>query len=134
MIQIVHGTTPADELEASLMIVVPNPPSCLVPANLAVSNINATTADLNWVAGVSGESAWEYVILLATDPAPTSGTGTTTPSFNATGLVDATDYVFYVRADCTGGDYSTWISVPFTTYTPVAGDTCDIAIPIVCGG
>jgi len=126
--------TQAQELEASFMIVVPNPPSCLVPANLAVSNINATTADLNWIAGASGESAWEYVILLATDPAPTTGTATATTTFNATGLTDATDYVFYVRADCTGGDYSTWISIPFTTYTPIAGDTCDIALPIACGG
>jgi len=126
--------TQAQELEASLMIVVPNPPSCQEPANLTVSNINATTADLNWAAGASGESAWEYVLLLATDPAPTTGTGTATTTFNATGLTDATDYVFYVRADCTGGSYSTWASVPFTTYTPVAGDTCDIALPIACGG
>ena len=106
----------AEELEASFMITVPSPPACLPPTNLTATGINATSATLGWTTGGSGEPNWDIEVL----PVATTATGVATDSnvsnaFNKTGLTAATDYKFYVRANC-GGGASTW-SGPFNFTT-----------------
>jgi len=93
------------------------PPACLPPYALTATIINATTADLGWTTGGSGEGAWDVEVLpvasVATG-APTDS-GVTNP-FNKTGLTPNTAYKFYVRANCGGGD-STWTG-PYNFTTP----------------
>jgi hypothetical protein len=49
-----------NNLEASLMIVVPAAPSCLPPTALTATNLTPTSADLGWTAGGT-ETYWELV-------------------------------------------------------------------------
>ncbi|WNM18306.1 T9SS type A sorting domain-containing protein [Flavobacterium capsici] len=95
--------------------------SCPAPTSFAASNVATTTVDLNWVAGGS-ESEWEYAVLLATDPAPTSGTTVMTNSVVGYSVQPATNYKAYLRANCGTNDNSVWTSITFTTpcasYTP----------------
>ena len=90
--------------------------TCKPVTGLAVSNITDTNAEFNWSSGnTTPETDWEYALLLATDTAPTAGTATTTNPFFTTTLTESTDYIFYVRANCGGGDFSTWEEVAFST-------------------
>ena len=93
------------------------PASCLAPTGLAISNIGGTTADFDWETQ-NGNESWEYVIVLAGDPAPTgNGTLSTTNSVTFTDLDFLTSYDVYVRAFCGNDDgYSVWSGpVTFTT-------------------
>ncbi|MGJ8683928.1 MAG: choice-of-anchor J domain-containing protein [Nonlabens sp.] len=101
--------TPADELEASFQIVVIAPPSCLPPSAMTTSNIDETSADINWTVGGS-ETLWdiEYGI---TGFAQGSGSlidDTSNKPYNLTGLTPDTTYDVYVRAHCGVGDESPW--------------------------
>jgi len=53
------GDTQAQELEASLMIIVPNPPSCFGPLSLNSTPSSLTETTLSWTAGGS-ETDWTY--------------------------------------------------------------------------
>lgn len=102
-------------------------PSCVEPANVTGTSIGMNTADLSWSAGAS-ETEWEYALQLATDPAPTAGTSTTTTTYAATGLTASTDYIFYVRAVC-GSEFSVFETYSFTT--PSLGSVCEAAIEVM---
>ncbi|ARN78354.1 hypothetical protein BST97_10330 [Nonlabens spongiae] len=93
------------------------PPSCLAPSALSVSNITATSADLGWTAGDS-ETLWdiEWGADGFTQGSGTMINNTSDNPYNLTGLSSNTDYEFYVRADCGGGDESTWVG-PFDFMT-----------------
>jgi hypothetical protein len=114
--------TPADELEASFMIVVPEAPSCDLPSALTLDAVTNTTATISWTAGGT-ETTWEYVLEAydsdSDEPTGTSYSTTSNP-LSVTGLTANTSYDFYVRADCGGGDFSNWIKGSFST-------NCDIA-------
>ena len=98
--------------------VVRTPPSCVEPSALTAANIMATSADLGWTTGGSGEANWEIVVQAAGTGAP-AGSGTSTAGANpysAGSLTAATDYEFYVRADCGGSGFSAWVGpYAFTT-------------------
>jgi hypothetical protein len=82
--------------------------TCPAPTALTAANTTENQTELTWTAGGT-ETAWniEY------GPVGfTPGTGTVVPSTNNTaevvaGLIDNTDYDFYVYADCGAGDEST---------------------------
>src|SRR5690606_36266520 len=78
--------------------------------------ITATSADLGWI---SSATTWDIEVVTAgTTPTGTpTDVGVTTNPYNKTGLTDDSDYEFYVRADCGGGDLSTWAG-PFKFTTP----------------
>ena len=109
--------TPADELEASFMIVVPEAPSCDLPSALTLDAVTNTTATISWTAGGT-ETTWEYVLEAydsdSDEPTGTSYSTTSNP-LSVTGLTANTSYDFYVRADCGGGDFSNWTKVSFST-------------------
>ena len=99
--------------------VIENIPSCLTPSSVsATSSITDTSATINWTASSSTPSGgydWE----VRTSGAGGSGaTGLATAgsvaagvlTANVTGLLPATSYTVYVRANCGGGDMSSWIS------------------------
>ena len=114
--------TPDVELEASFMIVVPNPPSCLQPSSLTATANSTTDVDISWTAGGT-ETEWTYEF------GPTGFTqGSLTPvtvsnnTINLNGLTASETYDIYVQANCGGTDgSSTWSTISWTM--PIAGDT-----------
>lgn len=92
-------------------------PTCLPSTNLnAVSN-TFDTADLSWTSGGSGETAWDIELGLEgfTPTGTPTNAGVANP-YRAMALTANTGYDYYVRADCTGGDFSMWAG-PFTFRT-----------------
>jgi hypothetical protein len=83
-------------------------PSCAPPSALTVGSITGTSASLGWTENGSATS-WD--IELGTAGFTATGTptqsGVTNP-YPHTGLVAATSYDWYVRADC-GGSQSPWV-------------------------
>ncbi|WP_281766434.1 choice-of-anchor L domain-containing protein, partial [Neptunitalea lumnitzerae] len=104
--------------------------SCPPIANTSVSGITDTTVAISWTAGGT-ETEWEVTVQPAGTGTPT-GSGTvanTNTDFEVTGLTADTDYEIYIRANCGGSDYSTWVGpFTFTTYavppTAPTGVTC----------
>ncbi|HBH07772.1 MAG TPA: hypothetical protein DDX92_14345 [Flavobacteriales bacterium] len=101
---------------------------CAIPDSLYAQNVAATTADLNWVENGSA-TQWEVEYGLA---GFTQGTGMTmiagAQPLAVSGLVDDSDYEFYVRAICGPGDTSLWSLNPGSFKTaclPVTGPVLD---------
>ncbi len=96
--------------------------TCLIPFGLTASNLQATSADLSWTSGGSGESAWEIEY---GEDGFTQGTvdGTiisvSTNPYNLSGLLESTPYDYYVRATCGASDFSEWVG-PFSFTTPAS--------------
>ncbi len=82
------------------------PPTCLAPSDFTASNITATTADLAWITGGSGETAWDI------EWGPTGFTPTGTPTndnvptnpYTLSALPSSSTLDIYVRADCSLDD------------------------------
>ena len=86
-------------------------PSCMVPTNLVISNIDKRSADLAWTAN-GEEETWQ--ICLNGDETNLITVNTTSYSF--TGLTPETMYNVKVRAYCDEDDQSAWSSpAVFTT-------------------
>jgi cleaved adhesin domain-containing protein len=90
-------------------------PSCQHTSAQTETNISTVSADLGWTENATA-TAWQI------EWGPTgftqgSGTmvSTTSNPYHLTGLADTTTYDWYVRADCGGGDFSTWETSTFTT-------------------
>ena len=75
------------------------PASCLVPTNLTVDNVTASSAELAWESTASVFDIYVNgdVIENVTDN-----------PYTLTGLTPETTYNVAVRANCGGGDYSNW--------------------------
>ncbi|WP_274476469.1 fibronectin type III domain-containing protein [Mangrovimonas aestuarii] len=104
-------------------------PSCIEPylSTLTASNITSTSADLGWTES-DDATMWDLeVVTVGTTPTGTpTATEVNTNSYSATGLTSATDYDFYVRANCGVGDVSAWTGpYSFTTL-------CDAFTPDYC--
>lgn len=94
------------------------PASCLIPTALSAANITATSADLSWISGGSGEASWEveFGVDGFTQGAGNIITPATNP-YNLNALTANTAYDYYVRANCSGGDFSEWVG-PYSFTTP----------------
>ncbi|MFB0904411.1 MAG: fibronectin type III domain-containing protein, partial [Nonlabens sp.] len=131
--------TPADELEASFMIVVPSPPSCTVPTAIVSSNITAASADFSWTASASevGGYNWEVVPQGDAQGVNVVSSGTTASgalTVTASGLSSTTPYDFYISTDCGATGMSIWAGpITFTTacatIVPDALETFDTFVP-----
>jgi uncharacterized repeat protein (TIGR01451 family) len=100
------------------------PPVCPRPTGASVTNVTPTTLLLVWTESGSATS-WEYFILPAGSPPPTTaGIATTFNPLTITGLTPNTCYSIYVRAMCNATDISLW--------TLVTG--CTLLEPPACGG
>ena len=103
-------------------IIIDELPSCVNPSNLTATGITATQATLGWT---EMGSASLYNVEVVTAGATPSGTATdagVSNPFIKTGLTADTNYEYYVQADCTGGDLSTWTG-PFAFTTPCVNFT-----------
>ena len=87
---------------------------CLPPSQMSFTNVNTTSADINWP-GSSGNA--EVEVVTAGQP---QGTGTLYPGasspLSVTGLTPGTAYDVYIREIC-GSINSSWIDSSFTTLT-----------------
>ena len=104
-----------------------------VPGNVSVSNVTATSVDVNWVAQ-EDDYAWE-VVVVPSGSTPESGIPVSADihPFTVGDLNDATSYSAYVRTDCGGGDYSYWAGpVNFTT-TPLCSSPVNVTISQIAG-
>ena len=113
-------------------------PTCVRPTDLAATSTITDEVQLSWTD--TNASQWNVIYgPTGFDPA-TAGTlvnGVTTTTYTVTGLTAGVIYDFYVRADCGGGDLSSWTLLPATAspYTYSMGITgtdtvtaCDILI------
>ena len=99
--------------------------TCMPVTNITVSDITSTGAKLAWTPGGS-ETSWQYLTLAHGDTPDwtserviTSNTHTNVPAniYAYTGVQPQpnTEYDFYVRANCGGGDYSEAAMLTFRT-------------------
>ena len=87
----------------------PSGSACTPPTNLAVSNIQNTSATISWIPSGT-ESQWQVRLEATGTPVDVSSTTYTFPST----LTPATHYTYFVRANC-GTNYSAWVQDTFTT-------------------
>ncbi len=108
----VLGVCGATTTEPSEIVSFTTLPSCLPVSDFAVSNVNATSADLSWTNGATSQDAWQ--ICLNGDE--TTLIDVTDNPFTLTGLADGANYSVKIRANCGGGDYSEWSgTIDFST-------------------
>jgi len=99
--------------------------NCQIPTNVAATNIQQTTATLNWV---TNDISWEIFITAANAPAPTAtsqGIITSGNPFVISNLNCSTNYTFYVRSTCANG-VSDWSS-PVTFQTASCGQSVTVS-------
>lgn len=101
-------------------IVLEDAPTCYPPSAVTVTSLNETTVGLGWTPPVTPPAnGYEYELRTsgAAGSGPTglvnNGTSSGT-SISFSSLTAGTQYTFYIRSDCGGGDYSTWASQSFT--------------------
>lgn len=93
--------------------------SCEVPSNLAVSNIEQTSAKANWTQ-VSGAGSYNFEYKLNSASTWTV-VNTTSPFYHLIGLVENSLYDIRVKTSCTSGSSDYSVILHFTT---TAGATC----------
>lgn len=82
-------------------------PTCFPPSFLEASNIKPDGATLGWTD--AGATKWDVEVVTAgTTPTGTPTDAGVTNPYNKTSLTASTEYEFYVRSDCGGGDLSAW--------------------------
>ncbi|MFM9988582.1 choice-of-anchor J domain-containing protein [Flavobacterium sp.] len=101
---------------------------CLDPTILNVGTITPTTVSLNWTNNGSATS-WEVEVIPAASTPTGVGIAVPTNPFVVTGLMPATAYKYYVRANCGSGNFSQWVG-PFNFFTTPAGSICSTPITI----
>lgn len=96
---------------------VSEPPACLPPLSLSVSNITATGADFSWSASTSNpENGYEWEVRDASDNVVASGTTSGTTASASSLTPNTSGYKLYVKSICGDEDESDWIaSSAFTT-------------------
>ena len=104
-----------------------------VPSSVSVSNITATSVDVNWTAGAD-DSAWE-VVVVPSNATPESGIPeqTTDHPYTVIDLQDNTQYKVYVRTDCGGGDHSYWSNYATFTTQPFCTSPVNVNISQITG-
>lgn len=116
--------------------VVAYSPTCNVPGNPTLDNIDLISATISWTAGSDGETMWdiEWGVAPLTQGSGTMINDTTDNPYTFSGLTAGITYEFYLRAACNVTDSSDWIG-PFSFTTPLpppANDDCANAITINC--
>ena len=115
-------------------ILVRELPTCVEPSEGSISGVTTSSAIFSWTSGPSGtETLWDVELVDITG-GETQGTGTVSSTSSNPhtfmGLTTGNSYEAYVRADCGGGDKSTWIG-PFAFATADDNDECTDAKLVV---
>jgi hypothetical protein len=94
---------------SSPTIISATPPSCPDPSVLTVSNVTDTTAGLAWTENGLA-TAWDIeIVTTATPPTGTATATVVSNPYTVMGLIESTEYDYYVRANCGVDGTSTWI-------------------------
>ncbi|WP_222167243.1 T9SS-dependent choice-of-anchor J family protein [Edaphocola aurantiacus] len=108
--------------------------SCLLPSSVTIGTTTATTSNVSWVASASNPVAYQWEVRSTGQPGSGSaglidnGSATGT-SVTASNLPPASTSYFYIRTQCSNGDYSLWSGgtacvtpcAPVTAYPWTAG-------------
>ena len=91
---------------------------CNQPTGLTATSITSTSANLEWAAA-TGITTWQFSVGAAPYGLPTGTTFTSTPSntINQVPGIPGIVYEYYVRAQCSDGNYSIWAG-PFSYTLP----------------
>lgn len=101
-------------------------PACINPSGLATTSVTSNSVGFNW-SPVPNSLGYEYAVTTSATP-PASGTPTLATNGSGIGLSSNTNYYIHVRNSCTGGSYSNWSTIQFTTLVnPCASPTGVIA-------
>lgn len=102
-------------------------PICNPPTGLFVQSLSDTAATLAWTQP-SGATSYEWEVRLLSDNSLVQSGTSTTADNNAiiTGLTASTGYRFYVRSNCGGGSFSSFVYIDFTTNPPSGSDSCGL--------
>ncbi|MBK7173469.1 MAG: choice-of-anchor J domain-containing protein [Bacteroidales bacterium] len=112
-----YGESTVSNGDNDLMIdnvIVQEPPLCSNPTSLAVTGVTASSASIGWAGATTVQIDYGAV-------GHAAGSGTVVPGVTANpytlgGLAGATSFDVYVRQDCGGGLFSSWVGpVSFTT-------------------
>lgn len=128
-VKIIFNYQGVDDASLSIdQILVEETPSCEAPSGVYVTVNSLTEVTISWAAGAS-ETEWtyEYGETGFTIGSGTSATVTTT-SVDLSGLTEQV-YDIYVKANCSGGEDSSWTDV-VTWIMPPQNDDISGAIPI----
>lgn len=128
-VKIIFNYQGVDDASLSVdQILVEETPSCEAPSGVYVTVNSLTEVTISWAAGAS-ETEWtyEYGETGFTIGSGTSATVTTT-SVDLSGLTEQV-YDIYVKANCSGGEDSSWTDV-VTWIMPPQNDDISGAIPI----
>lgn len=107
--------------------------TCSRPIEVVVEK-NQVTGDLlaSWTP-VAGETQWEVIVQLASDPAPddtATGVIVDEPQYLIEDVVEGELYKIYVRAICSEDDKSLWTEgVDFSDFNPPACANIDLEFP-----
>lgn len=90
------------------------PPTCIAPTGLSATDLTTSSAILNWTTSTSNPPNGYDYFYSTSNTAPTAlttpngsvGMGITTASIAS--LVHSTNYYYWIRANCGGGDKSSW--------------------------
>ncbi|WP_456438671.1 choice-of-anchor L domain-containing protein, partial [Psychroserpens sp.] len=105
--------------------------SCPEPSGITLVNITSTSADITWTPGGT-ETSWEVINQIAGDLAPTdtdSGTPIAVNPYQVTGLLEGTNYDFYIKADCGADGTGAWVG-PFEYRISGPGEVCESSIVV----
>ncbi|RYY47456.1 MAG: T9SS type B sorting domain-containing protein [Chitinophagaceae bacterium] len=104
---------------------------CANPGTLDAINIASTTATLTWPTA-TGPTNYQYALVYADDPQPEVGvsTNSSSNSVNVTGLDADTGYKYWLRAECSTGNFSEWVG-PYYFNTIPFGTVCSDPIEIL---
>lgn len=90
-------------------------PDCNAPENLSANAVDSGSASVTWDAPTPAPIQYVWELYDLTNPGPAIQTGTTTDTFlTLTGLIESTEYQFFVKSDC-GGNTSAFVDDEFTT-------------------
>uniref|UniRef100_UPI001358EF33 fibronectin type III domain-containing protein n=1 Tax=Flavobacterium sp. MK4S-17 TaxID=2543737 RepID=UPI001358EF33 len=105
---------------------------CNAPTGLSADDFGLTSATFSWTASANAANYEIEVVEAAALPSGIADYTSTTTSYTATDLTAGTDYVFYVRAECSVSGANSWSewAGPFEFSTIPYGDTCDAPIEI----
>jgi len=117
-------------------ILIENIPTCLPPSNLSPGTSTTTDITVSWTGSTSNPGQGYDVYYSTANTPPTSptanvvsvGSGVTTATVSA--LASGTPYNVWVRANCGGGDFSTWLG-PVAVNTLITNDEAASALPLV---
>lgn len=93
-------------------------PTCPQPSGLTAAIIAGNLVDVSWTENGSA-TVWDIELgLQGFTPTGTPTHNDVTNSYTFSGLIPDTDYEYYVRSDCGGGDTSEWVG-PYVFTTPI---------------